>query len=225
MSPAPVITIDGPAGSGKGTVSRLLAERLGYGLLESGAIYRLLALAARRRNVKLDDSSGLAALAHELDVEFGPVEGEIFLDGGDVARELHTPACADGASRIAALPDVRAALLQRQQAFRQPPGLVAEGRDMGTVVFPDAQLKIFLTASLEERAERRYKQLKQQGIGARVRELFAELAARDKRDESRSVAPLKPAEDAIVLDSSSVTVEDVLARVLSHADRRLDLHL
>lgn len=214
MPDIPVITVDGHSGSGKGTLARRLADKLGYGFLDSGALYRLVALAALQRGVALDDATALASISANLDVRFGSEPGDIVLDGHNVARELRTEQCGDAASRVAVIPAVREALLGRQRAFRLAPGLVADGRDMGTVVFPDAGLKIFLTATLEQRAKRRHKQLIEQGISAKVRDLLNELAARDTRDQNRSVAPLKPAEDAVVLDSSGLSVEEVLAKVL-----------
>lgn len=223
MKQVPVITIDGPSGSGKGTVASLVAKRLGWALLDSGALYRLTALAALRRGVSLDDIAGLAAVARGLDVRFdrdGNGHPRVLLDGVGVGSELRTEDCGEAASRVAAMPEVRAALLDRQHAFRSPPGLVADGRDMGTVVFPDAGLKIFLDASREARAERRYKQLKEQGLSANLRVLLDELARRDERDAGRSVAPLRPAADAVVIDSTSMGIDEVVETVMVLAAKR-----
>ncbi|MCG5535191.1 (d)CMP kinase [Ectothiorhodospira mobilis] len=219
----PVITIDGPGGSGKGTVSRLLAERLGWSFLDSGALYRLVALAALRRELPLDDADALAELARGLDVRFeldGAGESRILLDGEVVASELRTEACGEAASRVAAIPAVREALLARQRDFQSPPGLVADGRDMGTVVFPHAPLKIFLTASREERARRRFKQLKEQGLSANLQNLLRELAERDRRDSERAVAPLRPAEDALEVDSTDMGIDAVLTEIVQAARQR-----
>jgi cytidylate kinase len=213
----PVVTVDGPGGSGKGTLTRLLAQRLGYHWLDSGSLYRVLAVAAQDHGVDLADARALADLAARLDVRFEASPGSeprVYLQRREVSRALRSEACGEAASRVAAMPLVREALLGRQRAFRQPPGLVADGRDMGTVVFPDADVKIFLTASLEERAKRRYKQLNEQGIGANLAALLDELARRDERDANRSVAPLKPAHDAIVLDTTGLGIDEVLDRTL-----------
>ncbi|MEZ5480182.1 MAG: (d)CMP kinase [Thiolinea sp.] len=211
---APVITIDGPAGAGKGTIAGLLAQQLGWYLLDSGAIYRVAALVVMRQNIPLDDPDAIVTLLDKLVIEF---DGErVFADQEDVSRAIRNPDCAQATSRIAAIPAVRAALLEQQRAFRRPPGLIADGRDMGTVVFPDAPLKIFLTASPEVRAERRFKQLSEQGISANLATLIEEIAARDQRDSGRVVAPLRPAEDAVYIDSSGFTPEQVLDRILRH---------
>lgn len=220
---APVITVDGPSGAGKGTISRQVAQRLGWGFLDSGALYRLVALAALRRELPLDDADALFDLARNLDVHFdtsGEEGPRVFLDGQRVASELRTEACGDAASQVAALPAVRDALLARQRDFRVAPGLVADGRDMGTVVFPNAQLKIFLTASREERARRRYKQLMEQGLSANLQSLLDELAERDGRDTERAVAPLKPAEDAVEVDSTHMSIDAVLDEIFSLAAKR-----
>jgi len=220
----PVVAIDGPSGSGKGTVAREVALRLGWHLLDSGAIYRLLALASERLGIATDDESGLVETAHGSRMEFRPrPEGDplVLLDHQDVSGEIRTETCGDRASQVAGYPAVRAALLQRQRDFRQPPGLVADGRDMGTVVFPDAPVKIFLTASVEERARRRYKQLKDQGAGVNLTDLSEEIAARDRRDAERPVSPLVPAPDAIRLDTTGVTVDEVVERVLALARERV----
>ncbi|MGA7799688.1 MAG: (d)CMP kinase [Gammaproteobacteria bacterium] len=215
MSPShtiPVVTIDGPSGSGKGTVSQRLAEALGWHFLDSGALYRLLALAAERRGISLDDEPRLAALAGQLDVRFPPGDG-VYLDGEQVESAIRTETCGNAASRVAVLAGVRSALLDRQCSFRQSPGLVADGRDMGTVVFPDAPVKIFLTASAEERARRRYKQLKEKGLGANLAGLVDEIAERDRRDANRPVAPLKPAPDAHEVDTTALDIDGTVARV------------
>lgn len=215
-----VITIDGPSGSGKGTIARLLAERLGWHLLDSGALYRVLGLAALRRGVALTDEPALTELARALPVEFVlDATGAqcVLLDGDDVSLELRSEQTGDAASQVAALGAVREALLERQRAFRRAPGLVADGRDMGTVVFPSAPLKIYLTASVEERAHRRHKQLNEQGLGGNLSALLQDIAARDERDMNRAVAPLKPAEDAITVDSSGMGVDAVFERVLGLA--------
>jgi cytidylate kinase len=209
----PVITIDGPSGSGKGTVSRMLARELGFHFLDSGALYRLLALAATRRGVPLDDEAGLAALCGELDIRF-PADAAadlVLLDGEDVTQEIRTEAAGSGASQVAALPGVRTALLKRQRDFRAAPGLVADGRDMGTVVFPDAQAKFFLTASAEERAERRFKQLKEMGINSIYEDILADIRARDERDAGRSVAPLRAAADAAQVDTTDLDIGATMA--------------
>lgn len=225
MNAVPVLTIDGPSGSGKGTISRILAERLGWNLLDSGALYRLVALAAERHGAALDDEVALAALAAGLDAEFvvqgdDPTADRVLLEGQDVGQTLRTETCGNAASRLAVLPAVRAALLERQRAFRQLPGLVADGRDMGSVVFPDAKPKIFLTASPQCRAERRYKQLIEKGLitnqsGANMPDLVAEIAERDARDSVRSASPLRPAADAVVLDTSGLTIEAVVHQVMN----------
>ncbi|MCL5801452.1 MAG: (d)CMP kinase [Gammaproteobacteria bacterium] len=217
----PVITIDGPSGSGKGTISQIVAHRLGWNLLDSGALYRLLALAARQAGIPLDNEAALAVLAKKLDVQFvagtegkPPSQNQVMLEGEDVGEILRSEQCGNDASKVAALPAVREALLDRQRAFRAPPGLVAVGRDMGSVVFPDADLKIFLTASAERRALRRYKQLKDKGVDVKIPSLVEEIAERDVRDSTRCVAPMAPAHDAVVLDSSDLTIEQVAARVM-----------
>lgn len=215
----PVITVDGPSGSGKGTVSRRVASRLGWHFLDSGALYRLVAVAARHHAVPLEDEISLKTLAAHLDVEFEAVEGDIesriLLEGEDVGNAIRTEECGRDASVVAALPAVRQALLERQRAFREPPGLVADGRDMGTVVFPEAQLKVFLTASRDERARRRYKQLSEKGIDANLQHILGELAARDARDSERSVSPLRPADDAVIIDTTAIGIDGVVAQVLS----------
>lgn len=220
----PVITVDGPSGVGKGTISQLLTQRFGWHFLDSGAIYRLTALAARRQGVAFDDEAGLARVARELAVEFHPqIAGvlQILLSGQEVSREIRTEQAGNDASRVAAVPAVREALLERQRAFRKAPGLVADGRDMGTTVFPTAPLKIFLTASAEVRAQRRYNQLKEKGLDANLRSLFVEIAERDDRDRNRAVSPLRPADDAVVIDTSTFGIEEVLAAVLAECRTRL----
>lgn len=216
-SPIPVITVDGPSGVGKGTLSQMLARHLGWHFLDSGALYRLLGLAARRHGIELADHGALERLALGLNVRFLPAEqGEtvILLDDQDVSTDIRTETAGNDASRVAAVPAVRAALLQRQRDFLRPPGLIADGRDMGTTVFPDAPLKVFLTASAEVRAERRYKQLKEKGFDASLTSLLAEIAERDERDRTRSVSPLRPAGDAILIDTSRLEIEEVFSTVL-----------
>ena len=219
MSNVPVITIDGPSGVGKGTISQLLARHLGWHFLDSGALYRLTALAARRRNIPLDEAEAVGQLAATLDVRFEPAErGEprVILDNQDVTNDIRTAQAGVDASVVAAHPPVRAALLQRQRDFAQAPGLVADGRDMGTTVFPQARHKFFLTASAQVRAERRYKQLKKKGLDANLAGLVEEIEQRDERDSTRSVSPLRPAEDAIDIDTSNKGVDAVFTEVLSH---------
>ena len=224
IRPVPVITIDGPSGSGKGTVAALLAGKLGWNFLDSGALYRLLAFAARNHGVDLTNEEALKVLAEHLDVQFGAArDGHgmiITLEGEGVTESIRNEQVGAGASQVAALPVVRTALLQRQKAFREAPGLVADGRDMGTVVFPDAPLKIFLTASAEERARRRYLQLKARGDDVNLASLLEEIRERDERDTQRAVAPLKPADDAVQLDSTTLSIEEVLQKILSEVAER-----
>jgi CMP/dCMP kinase len=220
----PVIAIDGPSGSGKGTVSRAVANALGWHLLDSGALYRLVAVAGARAGLSLDQESPLAALAHAMDVRFSVAGGggeQVLLGGHDVTAAIRTEEAGNNASRVAVLPGVRLALLDRQRRLAEPPGLVADGRDMGSVVFPAATLKIFLTASPEERALRRYKQLKDKGVAANLAALSREIALRDRRDATRSVAPLVASADAVSLDSTGLTAEGVVQRVLELARARL----
>ena len=217
MSRVPVIAVDGPGATGKGTVSAHLAEWLGWHLLDSGALYRALALAAREKHIAVDDEAALARLAGALDVQFRPAgaggPAEVWLAGRAQDRALRAEATGQAASAIAAWPAVRAALLGRQRDFRRAPGLVADGRDMGTVVFPAAELKLFLTASLAERAKRRYKQLKRQGGSANLPDLYQALAERDERDRQRPVAPARPAADAVVIDTGALAVKEALAKI------------
>jgi CMP/dCMP kinase len=219
-----IVTIDGPSGSGKGTISRAVARHVGWHLLDSGALYRLVALAGVRAGIDPSDPAEHARLAATMDVVFGVQSdgGErVTLGGRDVTADIRSETAGQGASRVAAWPVVRTALLERQRAFATPPGLVADGRDMGTVVFPQADLKIFLTASPEERAQRRYKQLKDKGSGVSLAALSREITERDLRDSTRAVAPLKPAPDARVIDSTGLSIEAVVARVLEWGAGRL----
>jgi len=209
----PVIAIDGPSASGKGTVAANVAAALGFHYLDSGALYRLATLAALRARASLDDEAALAAIAGAMQVEFR--DGRTWLDGREVTAEVRTEEVSGAASRVAAQPAVRRALFERQRAFRRPPGLVAEGRDMGSVVFPDAALKVYLTASMETRAERRYKQLIEKGMYAKMADVVEELRRRDERDRSRPVAPLKHYPDAIFLDTSGLSVEEAVNRILA----------
>ncbi|HMB57444.1 MAG TPA: (d)CMP kinase [Arenimonas sp.] len=214
----PVLTIDGPSGSGKGTISRAVADRLGWHYLDSGAIYRAVGLAAAWENVDLSDPESVAACAARTEIHFetdDSGEPRVIVNGKDATHQLRMETAGAAASAIAAHPPVRAALLDLQKRFRQAPGLVADGRDMGTVIFPDAGYKVFLTASAAERAKRRYKQLKEKGVSVNLDSLLHEIAARDERDAGRAVAPLKPAEDAVVLDSTGMPITEVIERVLA----------
>jgi cytidylate kinase len=222
----PIITIDGPSGSGKGTIAAAIAQKLGFHLLDSGALYRLVGLAAVKRGISLNDEVALVLVAEQLDVEFKPSTHlnrtlDIILAGEDVTDELRLETSGEYASQVAAKPGVRATLIKRQRAMLKVPGLVADGRDMGTVLFPDAQIKIFLTASAEERAQRRYNQLIHKGGSVNLRALLTEIQARDERDTQRTVAPLKAAEGALVIDSTSMTIAEVEQTILDYAAKRL----
>lgn len=221
----PVIAIDGPVGSGKGTVAHRVAAALGFPVLDSGALYRILALVARTRGASFDDPATLARLAGGLDVAFAPGDAanpvRTLLAGVDVTGGIRTEQCGNDASRVSAWPQVRDAMLARQRGFRRPPGLVADGRDMGSIVFPDAPVKVFLTAAPRVRAERRHKQLMAKGVDVSVTRLFRELAERDRRDRERAVAPLKPAEDAVVVDTTGLDVDAAVAQVLEIARSRM----
>ena len=223
MAAPPIVTIDGPSGSGKGTISRAVAARAGWHLLDSGALYRLVAVAGLQAGLDPADLAGHARLAATLNASFSVEPGgaeRVLLDGVEVTSRIRSEEAGQGASRVASWPEVRRALLERQRAFARPPGLVADGRDMGTVVFPTATLKVFLTASLEERALRRYKQLKDKGSDVSLPALSREITERDRRDSTRAVAPLKPAPDAEVIDSTSLSIEQVVERVMASGRRR-----
>ncbi|MDR1075662.1 MAG: (d)CMP kinase [Xanthomonadaceae bacterium] len=224
--PIPVLTIDGPSGVGKGTIGRIVSARLGWHYLDSGALYRVVAVAANHAGLDIDDPRILAGCARDLRIAFRePEQGgdlRVQLDGQDVTDELRLEQTGAAASKIAAFPAVREALLQRQRDFRRPPGLVGDGRDMGTVVFPDAGCKIFLIASAGERAKRRYNQLKQKGVSIIFADLLQEVRARDARDAERSVAPLRPAADAIVIDTTSLDIDAVVARVMAEVATMID---
>jgi cytidylate kinase len=220
----PVVTIDGPGGSGKGTLAQMLATRLGWHLLDSGALYRLVGLAARIHGVALDNQEALAVLSRHMDVQFLATEPQtpatVILEGEDVTWEIRTEEVGRLASAVAVHAAVRDGLLDRQHDFREPPGLVADGRDMGTIVFPDAVLKIFLTADVEERARRRFKQLQDKGMSANLSHLCEAIRQRDEQDINRPVAPLKPAVDAVIIDSSSLSIDLVFAKVMELVEQR-----
>ena len=222
MTSIPVITIDGPSGSGKGTVAVRIAEELGFTLLDSGALYRSVGIAALRGEIDLRDHQQIAELARHLDIEFGVSSPDsVWLDGEDVSLEIRTDIGSELASQIGAIPAAREALYERQLAFRKAPGLVADGRDMGTVVFQDAIIKIYLTARPEERAQRRYKQLIDKGIDASLADLLRDLKERDARDSERPISPLKPAKDAVVLDTTDLHIDQVVEQVLDLVSERL----
>lgn len=216
MSDSLVLTIDGPGGAGKGTVSRLLADKLGWHYLESGALYRALAIAASQRSVALDNEFALTALASTMNLDFETDQGnhKVVLDGIDITEDLESETCGNAASKIAANPRIREVLVEKQRAFQQAPGLVAEGRDMGTVIFPHAKYKVFLTASVDERAQRRYLQLKQTDNNVSLDVIRHEIEERDLRDTNRIVAPLKQAQDATLIDCTSITINDVVKQCL-----------
>lgn len=220
----PVITIDGPSGAGKGTAARLVAEQLGWHLLDSGAIYRVLAVATQHHHLTIDEEEPLIPIAAHLDVQFEishEGESKVILEGEDVTNSIRTEEIGAIASKVAAFPRVREALLRRQRAFKVSPGLVADGRDMGTVVFIDAPVKVFLTASAEERAERRFNQLKAKGFDVKIGRLLDDIRQRDERDENRKVAPLVPAEGALIVDSTELSIEEVVRKILSFANEKL----
>ena len=212
----PVVAIDGPSGTGKGTVAAHIASSLGFQLLDSGSLYRILGIATLKAGISLEHPEAVANLAHTLDIQFDPdTPGKVLLNGEDVSLEIRTDKGSEMASLVGAIPEARDALLERQLAFRKPPGLVADGRDMGTVVFPDAKPKIYLTASPEERAQRRYKQLIDKGIDAILPALLQDLKERDARDSEREISPLRPASDAIVLDTTELSEQQVIDQVMS----------
>ena len=219
MTTVPVITIDGPSGAGKGTLCKALAETLQWHLLDSGAIYRVLALAALHHQVDISSEEALVPLAAHLDVRFVSVGGDlqVILEGEEVTHEIRTQEVSNTASKVAAFPRVREALLRRQRGFKEAPGLIADGRDMGTVVFPEAPVKIFLDASAEERAQRRMLQLQEKGFDVNFERLLSEIKERDDRDRNRAVAPLVPATDALVIDSTGMTIEQVIEKSLNYA--------
>ncbi len=230
---APVLTIDGPSGSGKGTIVQHVAQKLGWHVLDSGALYRLVAFGAQNNHLSLENEDEIADYAASLDVEFKLVEADsmqsdggvsqelqIILEGQVVGAELRTEKTGNAASIVAAMPKVREALFQRQRDFRQAPGLVADGRDMGTAIFPDAKAKVFLTASAEERAQRRYKQLKSKGIDGNLAALLKDINERDERDSSRTASPLKPAADAVIIDTSDLSIEQVVEQVLAICEKQ-----
>lgn len=220
----PVITIDGPSGSGKGTTSQRLAQRLGWHFLDSGVIYRVLAYAVIQQHLKPEAIERITDLAHNLELKFifdeKTLDAQIILAGEDITVPIRDEATSKMASLISAFSEVRTALLERQRAFQTPPGLVADGRDMGTIVFPDADLKVFLDANVEERAKRRYNQLKGRGINVSLEQVLNELLERDKRDKNRAVAPLKPASDAVIIDTTHLTISEVIDRIWSAKERR-----
>ena len=225
-SSVPVIAIDGPSGAGKGTIGRRLADQLGYAFLDSGALYRLTALAAMHHAIALDDDEAISTLAAHLDVQFrfNPETGEspILLEGEDVTRAIRTEECGLAASRVATIGDVRQALLHRQWAFRESPGLIADGRDMASVVFPDAQIKVYLTASAEVRAQRRYNQLLDKGDAAKIDEILSDIVKRDKQDQERELAPLQAMPDSVVIDTTNMTIDQVVDDLVALCQSRLE---